>query len=207
MQDLAGMAIHPEVVAQIEADNAAFAALVESILADESQLLHASTEILLSGEPVSIHRDDGAVWAATTDPGTDQALLTIYWQSSTRDAAGNSVISLSLRPISRLTDRIPVMLAVAIANVIVNNRKDSRGMTHRRLVQVTWDPNRPDEFGVYFTDASADSRPGNRADAQALADSHGFQFVDSTDETLLWKLPDSDWMGSIRNYRPGPNER
>jgi len=76
-------------------------------------------------------------------------------------------------------------------------------MARRPVVQVTWNPNRPDEFEVYFTDASADSRPGGREKAHALAESLGFQFVPLPDETLLWKLPGSDWVASNSGLPPG----
>jgi hypothetical protein len=69
-------------------------------------------------------------------------------------------------------------------------RESEGDVTRRPVVQVTWSPNRPDEFGVYFTDASADSRPGGREEAQAFANSHGFQSVPTPDDSLLWSYRD-----------------
>src|SRR5579863_10442123 len=39
-------------------------------------------------------------------------------------------------------------------------RENEGDMARPSVVQVTWNPKRPEEFEVYLTDASADSRPG-----------------------------------------------
>ena len=49
----------------LDSDDAAFSALVESILADEAQLLHDDTDRLLTGYTVTIQRDHGVVWTST----------------------------------------------------------------------------------------------------------------------------------------------